>query len=44
LIALVRSAPDEAMQASSQTMPIEIEPLRIEAIELQPLQMGDGAR
>jgi hypothetical protein len=44
LIALVRSAPDEAMQASGQTMPIEIEPLRIEAIELQPLQMGDGAR
>jgi hypothetical protein len=44
LVALVRSAPEEALQAFGTTRPLEIEPLWIEEIQLQPLQTGDGAR
>ena len=44
LIAFVRTAPEEALQAFDQRLPNPIEPLRIEEIELQPLQIRDGAR
>jgi hypothetical protein len=44
LMAFVRNAPEDAQQAFGETLPAEIEPLRIEEIQLQPLQTGDGAR
>jgi hypothetical protein len=44
LIAFVRSAPEEALEAFGQTLPNHIEPLRIEEIELHPLQIRDGAK
>jgi len=44
LVAFIRSAPDEALQAFGETPPTTIEPLRIDEIQLQPLQISDGAR
>jgi hypothetical protein len=44
LMAFVSSAPDKALQALGETPPTKIEPLRIDGIQLQPLQIGDGAK
>jgi hypothetical protein len=44
LVAFVRSAPEKALEAFGQTPPIKIEPLRVERIEVTPLQIRDGAR
>ena len=41
LVAFVRLAPDQALQAFSDTPPKEIEPIRINEIKIQPLQNGD---
>jgi hypothetical protein len=44
LVAFVRSAPNDALQAFGEMPQTKIEPLRIEEIRLQPLQISDGAK
>ena len=44
LVAFVRSTPDEALQAFGETRRMKIEPLRIDGIQLQPLQISGGAK
>jgi hypothetical protein len=43
LVAFVRSAPNQALQVFGETPPTKTEPLRIEEIQLEPLQIRDGA-
>ena len=44
LVAFVRRAPDQALRAFGETQPVQIEPLRIDGMQLQPLQTSDGSK